>query len=120
MAAACAREKDQFWPMHDSLFENQQALEPAKLVGYAQSLGLDGESFEECLSSDRYAKQINADLADANVAGVSATPTFLLGWIGADGSTVQVAAQIRGAQPMAQFAATIDSLLASPPQAEGE
>ena len=106
--------------MHDSLFENQQALEPEKLVDYAQSLGLDGESFEDCLSSDRYAQQINADLADANAAGVSATPTFLLGWIGADGSTVQVVDQIRGAQPLAEFTATIDALLASPPQAHGE
>ena len=37
----------QFWPMHDLLYENQQRLEANDLRGYADSLGLDVERFDE-------------------------------------------------------------------------
>src|SRR4030081_2780636 len=36
-AAEAAAAQGKFWEMHDMLFENQSALEPADIVGYAES-----------------------------------------------------------------------------------
>src|SRR5262249_48509526 len=62
-AARCAGEQDRFWEMHDLLFKAQLGLAETNLVSYAQSLGLDAEKFNECLSSGRYTEniQLSAD-----------------------------------------------------------
>ena len=50
VAAACARDQNKFWEMHKVLFENQHALTPDRLPGYAEALGLDMAAFQKCLS----------------------------------------------------------------------
>ncbi|MGH9886565.1 MAG: DsbA family protein, partial [bacterium] len=42
-AAEAAAVQGKFWEMHDMLFEHQNALETADLVGYARARGLDAE-----------------------------------------------------------------------------
>ena len=44
-AAEAAGLQDEFWRMHDQLFEHQDALEREDLVGYAKELGLDSARF---------------------------------------------------------------------------
>src|SRR5947207_14881580 len=46
-AAETAAAQGAFWPMHDTLFENQQALDDDHLVRYAGELGLDTGAFVE-------------------------------------------------------------------------
>lgn len=118
-ASACAADEGKFWQMHDLLFANQQALQAEKLPGYAEELGLDAGAFEKCLDAGKK-KQIDAALAAARRAGVSATPTFLIGWVQSDGK-VKVSSQLRGAQPYANFQRILDQLLAKGPnEKEGE
>ena len=111
-AGECARIQGKFWPMHDRLFANQKALEPANLLDHARTVGLDTRSFESCLNGQA-APGIRADL-DAGVrAGVSGTPTFFLGFTQKDGS-VHVVEKIVGAKDYSSFQAVLDHLLASP------
>lgn len=64
--------------MHDLLFEHQDALRPADLVGYADQLGLDVERFEEDLRTRDGAARIAQDVDSADLSAVSGTPTFFV------------------------------------------
>jgi protein-disulfide isomerase len=110
-AAYCAGEQGQYWPMHDRLFANQEALVVSALVAHAAALELDADRFRQCLDSDRHAATIRKNLAEAQAAGVTATPTFLIGLTEPENGTVKVLKVVRGAQPYARFKEIIDSLL---------
>jgi len=49
--AEAAGQHGKFWPMHDLLFEHQDALEDEQLVAYAATLGIDPKLVR--LGSDR-------------------------------------------------------------------
>jgi protein-disulfide isomerase len=115
-AARCAGEQGKFWEMHHQLFANQEALEEKDFRTHAAALNLDEPRFEQCLGADRYAADIRNDVTEANSAGLTGTPTFLIGIVQPD-STVKIAKKLVGAKPYAQFKAAIDDLLASPPAA---
>ncbi len=116
VAAHCAGEQDQFWAMHDSLFVNNRQLKDEHLVQYAQDIGLDSESFQECLSSDRHDTMINADVAEANGQGITGTPTFIVGRTPDD---IVEGVKLRGAQPVETFRTYIDALLKAPDEPSG-
>ena len=110
-AAHCAGEHGQYWEMHARLFNGQNALTADDLSTYAGALGLDVQSFRRCLDSNKYGAKIRQDLAEAQKAGVRATPTFLLGVAEPDGSSVKVVKMIAGAHPYTVFKEVLDSLL---------
>lgn len=110
-AANCAGEQGQYWPMHDRLFANQQALDMPALAAHASGLHLDSSIFQQCVDSGRHAAAIRKSVADAQAAGVTATPTFMLGVTEPGKQTVKVFKVVRGAQPYARFKEAIESLL---------
>ena len=77
-AAMCANEQGKFWEYHDVLFKNQQQLQPDQLKQHAQTLGLDGAKFNECLDSGKYAEAVKKDLEAGKKHGVSGTPAFFV------------------------------------------
>lgn len=96
-AAECAGEQDGFWPMHDLLFQTQREWkgsgDPLSLfTGYAQRLQLDAERFASCYREDRGRERIRLNNHVAELAGIRATPTFLV-----EGRMVE------GALPAEQF-----------------
>jgi len=97
--------------MHDMIFENQKAINPEDLVKYAETLGLDMPKFKECLDSGKHADEIKKDIAEGQKAGVSGTPSSLIGWVQDDGKTVKAVKIVKGAQPYAAFKEAIESLL---------
>lgn len=105
-ASECANEQNKFWEYHDYLYnhqgaENSGAFAKDKLVGFAQSVGLDANQFKTCLESDKYADKVKADFTDGQKIGVNGTPaTFINGQL------------VSGAQPYANFKAIIDAELA--------
>jgi len=112
IAAECADEQEMFWEYHDVLFDKVaewQRLGPADLnnqfTKFATDLGLEGSSFESCLSSPEMAQEVNNDLADATSYGATGTPTFFIG-NEEDGFIKFV-----GAQPFSSFQLAIDGLL---------
>ena len=77
-AAEAAGLQDEFWPMHDQLFEHQDALEREDLVGYAKELGLDSARFERDLDRDAIEERVRSDFASGVRSGVNGTPTFFI------------------------------------------
>jgi protein-disulfide isomerase len=110
-ATVCAGRQGKFWPMHASLYGDQQHLDEASLVARADRLGLDVARFKACLGGD-VADQVRQDGKDAEALGLMSTPTFLIGVRQADGR-VRVASVLTGARPFADFQKAIDPLLAN-------
>ncbi len=82
-AARCAADQGAFWPMHDLLFKQQYewqnlAQPQAKFGEYAAALKLDTAKFNQCLASGTHRAEILAARADADRAGIPATPTFVI------------------------------------------
>jgi protein-disulfide isomerase len=98
LAAACADEQGKFWEYSELLFQHQNQLETAYLRDYASQLGLNKTRFDECLVTQKYKADIDADIKAANNAGVSGTPTFFIDGI-----------RIVGAQSEDVFTKIIDS-----------
>lgn len=99
-AAQCAHEQGNYWEYHDLLLRNQQALTIDSLQGYAEQLGLDMMSFDECLESGRYTTEVQQDLADGETYGVTGTPTFFVN-----------GRLLVGAKPFSAFQAAIEEEL---------
>ncbi len=114
-AALCAGEQGRYWDMHARLFANPRALRARDLAEHAGALGLDRARFDDCLGSGRQAAKVRKDLADGRQAGVQGTPTFFLGTVAPDGSTLKVLRVLRGAQPFASFKSAIDAALSAQP-----
>jgi len=113
MAALCAKDQNQYWDMHDVMFENQKQLGLENLKQYAADIGLETTQFNECLESQKYKEQVDSDLASAAKLGVSGTPGFVLGLTDPeDDDKVLLTKYIRGAQSLPVIKQAIDDLLA--------
>jgi protein-disulfide isomerase len=77
-AAESADAQGKFWPMHDLLFHRQNALDPAHLEQYAQSLDLDVPAFEKDLQHHRFADRLRAEVESGERSGVEGTPTLFI------------------------------------------
>jgi protein-disulfide isomerase len=85
-AAEAAGEQGKFWEMHDTLYENQSALRPEELVGYAKHLQLDVPHFTSELTAHAHAKRIREDFLSGVRSGVNGTPTFFINGVRHDGA----------------------------------
>jgi len=97
-ASMAAHEQGKFWPYHDKLFANQQALDRASLERYAQELGLDMGKFKAALDSGKFTKRVEEDSAAGMAVGANGTPTFLIN-----------GREFVGAQPFEAFKNVIDA-----------
>jgi protein-disulfide isomerase len=107
-AARCAGEQGKYWELRHAMIVNADQLDPEKLVTYAADLGIDTTRFGACMQSQKYAPAIRKDLADAQAAGVSATPSFVLGRSTKSGAEGVL---IVGAAPLENFESRIHALL---------
>jgi protein-disulfide isomerase len=112
VAAHCANEQGKFWPMHDALMGNSDALDRKNLSVYAKDVGLDVASFDKCVDSEKYAADIKASEEEGSKLGVGGTPTFFLGVVGPDGKTLKSVRRFDGAVEYAKLKTAIDRLLA--------
>lgn len=80
-AAEASALQGRFWPMHDVLFDHQQALELPDLLRYAERLGVELEQFQRDLSSRTVSAHVRSDFLSGARSGVNGTPSFFLnGW----------------------------------------
>lgn len=100
-AANCAGEQNKYWEYHNLLFSEQKPLGADTYTAYAQSLGLNMDSFKQCLDSHKYQAEIKADYDFASGLGVRSTPTFFINGLA-----------VVGAQPYEVFQQVIDLELA--------
>jgi protein-disulfide isomerase len=64
--------------MHDTLFENQRALEDQDLATYAAELGLDETRLIREVTASVYAPRIREDFKSGVKGGVNGTPTLFI------------------------------------------
>ena len=101
IAANCAGEQGQYWPMYDALMSNQRALAESDLTKHATTLGLDLDKWNTCRKDPAQEAEVQKDFEDGTKAGVQGTPAFFINGI-----------FLNGAVPLEQFTAIIDAELA--------
>jgi protein-disulfide isomerase len=100
-AGRCAGEQGKFWEYHDKLYVDSPKLSTEDLKSAAKDVGLNPQSFEQCLTSGKYRAAVQKDINDAAQLGLSGTPAFFIN-----------GREISGAQPLEAFSAIIDEELA--------
>ena len=78
LASMAAAEQGKFWEYHDQLFLNQNSLSNEKYQEIAQSLGLDMKKFSLDIMRPSLRQKVELDVADAQKAGVTGTPTIFV------------------------------------------
>lgn len=103
-AAECAADQQEFWEMHDLLYEKQNewkaSRNPAQLYdGYARELGLDADRFAGCYREDEVGARTAINNRAADALRVRAIPSFFI-----NGRLVE------GALPEEQFRQILNAL----------
>ncbi len=109
-AMRCAGEQGKYWEMRTRLFTNPQAL--GDTAAHAQAVGLESAKLEACMASGKFTEDIRRDMEQAEKAGMTGTPSFLLATTDERGR-LKVQRVLRGALPFANFKAQIDAVLSS-------
>ena len=108
-AARCAGEQNRYWDLYGALFDQQTCLECKGVMGIAEDLNLDTSALRTCMQREATDTLINANLSEAKLHNIRATPTFIIGPSRSDdkhhGDIVE------GALPWPQFKALIDQQL---------
>jgi len=97
-ASMAANAQGKFWPFHDKMFANQQALDRASLEKYASEVGLDMGKFKSALDTGMYTKRVEEVSAAGMAVGANGTPTFFVN-----------GREFVGAQPFEAFKGMIDT-----------
>ena len=100
-AAHCAGDQGKYWELHDVLFSKQSELQIDDLKRHALQLGLNAETFNQCLDTSKYAERVRDGVSEGGQLGVNSTPTIFIN-----------GRRLSGAQPYEAFAAIIDEELA--------
>lgn len=101
LAGRCANIQGKFWPYHDELFAHAPHAAPEDLKKYADAAGLNLAAFESCMTANKFAAAVQADIDEGVRAGVTGTPAFFIN-----------GRLIAGAQPLERFIAVIDEEIA--------
>jgi protein-disulfide isomerase len=113
LAARCAGDQGKFWELRNTMIRNADQLSADRISVYAKDVGLDVSKFEACLGSDFYKAAIDKDIAEGNNAGVTGTPSFVVGRVDKGRLT---GLRLVGAMPYPQIEAKIREVLDQPPQ----
>jgi len=78
LASMAAAEQGKFWEYHDELFINQNSLSNEKYLEIAKNMGLDLKKFSLDMMRPSLRQKIEQDIADAQKADVTGTPTVFV------------------------------------------
>ena len=91
-AADALAGREAYWKVHDTLFENQDALEIDDLLSYARDVGLDIKKVARALEKREFAPRVRRDFISGVRSGVNGTPTFFINGERYDGDWANVTA----------------------------
>lgn len=77
IACECAGKQGKYWQMFDKL-STTDSLETESLKKYAVEIGVDAQSFNDCLDGQKTKGDVDADLKEAMTFGVKGTPAFFI------------------------------------------
>lgn len=83
IATECAADQNAFWPYHDRVFQEaanrgQAGTTLDRLVDYADDLGLNTNTFRQCVTSQQHATTVNESVNEAVALGLNSTPSILI------------------------------------------
>lgn len=82
LAAICAGKDGKYWEMRGSLSQSGKPTSSGDAIfSAAKEVGIAPERLEECMTSQTEQKQLADQIGMAQLAGVSSTPTFIVGRI---------------------------------------
>jgi len=108
VAARCAGEQNKFWEFRHILIVNADQLDGEKIYNHAKTANVDVPKLRACVDSNKYAKDVEKDMAEGMSAGVNGTPSFVLGRVEKD---KLIGVRLVGAMPYNQFEAKINEFL---------
>ena len=108
-AARCAGEQNRYWDLYGALFDQQTCLDCKGVVRIAEELTLDISALQACMQREATEVLITANLSEAKLHNIRATPTFIIGPSRPDEK--HRGDIIEGALPWPQFKALIDQKL---------
>ena len=108
-AARCAGEQNRYWEMYGAIFDQQTCLDCKGVIGIAEGQDLDTAALQACMQRDSTNAMVNANLSEAALHNIRATPTFVIGPTRPDGK--HRGDVLEGAMPWPQFKALIDRQL---------
>lgn len=86
MAAECAAEQGKYTEMYRILNRTSEEFTEDRLLQHALEAGVEKQEYLRCMSSDFYADEVNGDIADGIVAGVTSTPTLFVNGVKIEGA----------------------------------
>ena len=108
-AARCAAEQNRYWDLYGALFDQQTCLECKGVVEIAEAINLDTSVLQACMQREAIQTLIRANLSEAELHNIRATPTFVIGPSRRDGT--HHGDIVEGALPWPRFKALIDQQL---------
>ena len=82
----CAGEQDRYWDLYGALFDQRTCLECKGIVAIAEAINLDTSALRACMQGEATQTVINANLSEAELHNIRATPTFIIGPSRRDGT----------------------------------
>ena len=108
-AARCAGEQNKYWTTYGALFDGQSCLQCKGVVAIAREQGVDANTLQACMNRAATKALINANVSEAQLHGIRATPTFVIGPTRTDNT--HRGEIVEGALPWAQFQTMLDEQL---------
>ena len=108
IAARCSAEQGDYWTTYEALFSKQHCLECLGADGIASAAGVNRTKLLRCQKEGRAEKTVTANLSEAELQGIRATPTFVIGPSQGGQHTGQV---VEGAMPFQSFQQAIEASL---------
>jgi len=107
-ASYCAQKQNKFWDYHNTLYdnwggENTGWITKNVLIGFANDIKLDLDSFSQCLENSEFKQKVLDNEQFAREIGIDATPSFLI----FNDSELY---RIIGAQPFEKFEQALQEL----------
>ena len=107
-ASYCAQKQNKFWEYHNALYdnwggENTGWITKNVLLGFANDVKLDLDSFSQCLENSEFKQKVLDNEQFAREIGIDATPSFLI----FNDSELY---RIIGAQPFEKFEQALQEL----------
>ena len=107
-ASYCAQKQNKFWEYHNTLYdnwggENTGWVTKNVLLGFANDVKLDLDSFSQCLENSEFKQKVLDNEQFAREIGIDATPSFLI----FNDSELY---RIIGAQPFEKFEQALQEL----------
>lgn len=108
-AARCAGEQNRYWDLYGALFDQQNCLDCKGVLGIAKELRLNTSALQACMQRDATQTLIKANLSEAALHNIRATPTFVIGPSRKDGR--HHGDIVEGAIPWSHFKTLVDQQL---------